>query len=90
MASPGQWVACQRGRPGVLYSPLRALNIAKMLEGGHVSANPDQPGKERDYDGSTARCTWLVYEFAIVVDSHLTGKHHLAKAGVLSALEKAN
>jgi hypothetical protein len=43
-----------------------------------------------------AHCTVLIYEFASdgtqvrVVDSRLTGKDHLAKAGVLSLLEKSN
>ena len=41
-------------------------------------------------------CTVLIYEFASdgtavrVVESRLTGKQHLEKAGVLSLLEKVN
>ena len=41
-------------------------------------------------------CTVLIYEFSSdgttvrVVESRLTGKEHLEKAGVLSLLEKVN
>jgi hypothetical protein len=47
----------------------------------------------RDFDG---HCTVLIYEFASdgstvrVVDSRLTAKQHLEKAGVLPFLEKVN
>ena len=62
------------------------------LSGGANVLPPETA--ERAFDG--AHCTVLVYEFASdgisvhVVASHLTGKQHLEKAGVLSLLYKAN
>jgi len=52
---------------------------------------PPEMEKEKFGDG---RCTVIVYEFASdgravrLVDSHLTGKEHLTKAGLLSLLAK--
>ena len=54
------------------------------------------PSKEAARPSALTHCTALVYEFARdgkvvrVVESRLTGRQHLAKAGILPRLEKLN
>jgi hypothetical protein len=54
------------------------------------------PRETADRPLSSADCTALVYEFTSdgtavrVVESHLTGKEHLERAGVMAFLQKAN
>jgi uncharacterized caspase-like protein len=66
---------------------------ARQMIAKGANVLPAETGK-RSFAGS--HCTVLVYEFASdgkavhMVESHLTGKQHLDKAGVLSSLGKAN
>jgi multidrug efflux pump subunit AcrA (membrane-fusion protein) len=81
---------------GPSFSQSPQIMIAQEAQGWLFSGANVLPPEVAKRPFSGAHCTVMIYEFSSdgtqvrVVESRLTGKDHLAKAGVLSFLEKSN
>jgi len=81
---------------GPSFSQSPQIMMAQEAQGWLFSGANVLPSEVAKRPFSGAHCTVMIYEFSSdgtqvrVVESRLTGKDHLAKAGVLSFLEKSN